>query len=122
MPAPLSMDLRRRIVEDRKKGYTISRIAREKGVSESTIDKLLKKEKDTGNCEPRPLNNGRKSVLSPEMKKQVEARILEKPDITLDELIEEFELEICRSAMCRIVKKFGFTYKKNPSRQWQAKT
>lgn len=122
MPAPLSIDLRKRIIEDRQKGHSIARIAMEKGVSASTIDKLLKKAKDTGSYAPRPLNNGRKPFLSDAVKREIEAKIIAQPDITLDEIIEEFKLEICRSALSKIVRfKLGFNYKKNPSRQWQAK-
>ena len=63
MPAPLSNDLRKRIIRDREKGDTIEKISREKEVSVSAIVRLLALYKETGNYEPRPLNNGRKPRL-----------------------------------------------------------
>ena len=64
MPAPLSKDLRKRIIEAKERGDTIARIVREKGVSESAVNKLLALYRQTGRYDPRPLNNGRKPKLS----------------------------------------------------------
>jgi transposase len=123
MGAPLSMDIRKRVIEAWERGDTFARIAREKAVSERVVYKIVALYKETGSYAPRPLNNGRKSALSDETKRLIEAKIIEQPDITLDEIIEEFKLEICRSALSKIVRfKLGFKYKKNPTRQWQAKT
>ena len=117
MPAPLSKDLRKRIVEARKKGDTVAKIAREKNVCTSTINKLMALYRETGEYTPRPLNNGRKPRLTKEQLEAVTARIIEQPDIGLEELITEMLLPLCQSALCRIINnKLGLRRKKNGSR------
>ena len=117
MPAPLSNDLRKRIVEAREAGDTVEKIAREKKVSTSTIDKLMALYRETGSYKPRPLNNGKKPRLKPEQLEAVRQRIIEQPDISLLELIDELQLPVCESALCRIVNnKLGLPRKKNGSR------
>lgn len=114
MPAPLSNDLRKRIVEARKAGDTVDKISREKKVSASTINKLMALYRETGSYEPRPLNNGKKPRLTQEQLEAVRQRIVDQPDISLLELIAEQQLPLCESALCRIVNgKLGLRRKKN---------
>jgi putative transposase len=113
MPAPLSNDMRKRIVEARERGETVEKIAKEKDVCASTINKLMALYRETGSYEPRPLNNGKKPRLTPEQLEAVRVRILEQPDIGLLELIKEMQLPLCESALCRIVNnKLGLRRKK----------
>ena len=117
MPAPLSMDLRKRIVEARKRGDTVTKIAKEKNVCTSTINKLLALYKKTGEYTPRPLNNGRKPRLTTEQLEAVKLRIIKQPDISLVELITQLQLPLCVSALCRIINdKLRLQRKKNDSR------
>jgi len=117
MPAPLSNDLRKRIVEAREKGETVSKIAKEKKVSVSTIDKLMALYRQTGEYTPRPLNNGRKPRLTEKQLEEIKEKIIEQPDISLMELIEEMKLPVCESALCRTINnKLGLRRKKNDSR------
>lgn len=114
MPAPLSKDLRKRIVAAREQGDSVSKIAQEKNVSESTINKLMALYRETGSYEARPLNNGRKPRLSPEQLEMIRQRIEEQPDIGLAELIAELHLPVCESALCRTINnKLGLRRKKN---------
>jgi transposase len=114
MPAPLSNDLRKRIVEARKRGETISKIAREKSVSESAIERLLRLYKETGSYQPRSGKRGRKPRLTPEQLAKIRVKILSQPDISLSELIKEMNLPVCESALCRTVNnKLGLRRKKN---------
>jgi transposase len=75
MPAPLSNDMRIRIIKARERGDTIAQIAREKEVNQSTIVRLLRLYRETGSHEARPLNNGRKPRLSPETLEIIRERI-----------------------------------------------
>lgn len=116
MPSPLSNDLRKRIIDARGRGDTIPKIAREKGVSESAIERLLALYRETGSYEPRPNGGGRKPRLTPEQLEQIRAKIEEQSDITLLEMIEALHLPLCESALCRIVNgKLGLRRKKNDS-------
>jgi len=117
MPKPLSNDLRKRIIESKLRGDTEDNIAREKEVNKSTITKLWALYRATGSYEARPNPNGRKPALSPQQLEQITSKINEQPDITLQELIEELNLPVCVSALCRTVNnKLGFRYKKNAAR------
>jgi putative transposase len=117
MAKPLSNDLRKRIIDAKPRGETEEKIAEEKEVSKSTITKLWALYRETGSYEARPNPNGRKPALSTEQLELITRKINEQPDITLQELIEEFCLPVCVSALCRTVNnKLGFRYKKNSSR------
>jgi putative transposase len=113
MPKPLSNDLRKRIIDAKKRGDTEVKIASEKEVSKSTVTKLWSLHQSTGSYAPRSNSGGRKPKLSEYQLEQVRQRIVDCPDITLRELIDEFSLPVCISALCRTVRnKLGFRFKK----------
>ena len=117
MPKPLSMDIRKRIIDAKLRGDTEEAIAREKEVNKSTITKLWALYKETGSYEPRPNPNGRKPALSSQQLVQITNKINEQPDISLQELIDEFDLPVCVSALCRTVNnKLEMRFKKNSAR------
>lgn len=117
MPAPLSMDIRKRIIEAKENGDTIKKIAREKGVGVNTIACLLKLYRETGSYAPRPLNNGRKPRLDAQTLQKIKKRIEEQPDIALHELKEELALPVSLPALCKTInKKLGLHRKKNGAR------
>ena len=117
MPAPLSNDIRKRIIEAKERGDTVNKIAREKSVCKSAVVRITALYRETGSYEPRPHSLGRKPRLSAEQLEAVKTRIIEQPDISLIELIEELKLPVCESALCRIVNnKLGLLRKKNGSR------
>ena len=114
MPNPLSIDLRKRIIAAKLRGDTANKISVEKEVHKRTISKLWALYRDTGSYEPRPNPRGRKPALSPHQLEQIRNKIHEQPDITLQELIDLFELPVCVSALCRTInKKLGLRFKKN---------
>ena len=117
MPKALSMDMRKRIIDAKLRGDTEDVIAQEKEVNKSTITKLWALYKETGSYEPRPNPNGRKPALSPEQLTAIKNKINEQPDITLQELIDELNLPVCVSALCRTVNnKLELRFKKNAAR------
>jgi putative transposase len=118
MPRPLSNDLRKRIIDAKLRGDTEDKIATEKEVNKSTITKLWALYKETGSYEARPNPNGRKPALSSQQLEQIAKRIKQQPDITLQELIDELNLPVCVSALCRTVKnKLELHFKKNSTSQ-----
>jgi len=113
MPRPLSDDLRKRIIDGKLRGDTEDKIASEKEVNKSTITKLWSKYRLTGDYSPRSNRRGRKPKLSDYQLEQVRLKIIDHPDITLQELIDEFSLPVCVSALSRTVRfKLGFRFKK----------
>jgi putative transposase len=113
MPRPLSNDLRKRIIEAKLRGDTQDKIAVEKEVNTSTITKLWALYRKTGDYKASPNLGGRKPALSQQQLEQITEKINEQPDITLQELIDEYSLPVCVSALCRTINnKLGFHYKK----------
>jgi transposase len=110
--------MRKRIIEAKLRGDTEDMIAYEKEVSKSTITKLWALYRETGSYEPRPNPNGRKPALLQQDLDMITNKIAEQPDITLQELIEELNLPVCVSALCRTINnKLGLRFKKNAPRR-----
>jgi len=113
MPKPLSDDLRKRIIDAKLRGDTEDKIAFEKEVNKSTVTKLWSKYRSTGSYSPRFHRRGRKPMLFDYQLEQIRQKIFSCPDITLQELIDEFSLPVCVSALSRTVRfKLGFRFKK----------
>ena len=114
MPAPLSKDMRQRIIAAKEPGDSHAKVSKAMQVSMSAITRLLALYRETGGYEPRPLNNGRKPRLDEKTLGKVRQRIEEQPDITLYELIEEFSLPVSAQALCKTInQKLGLVRKKN---------
>ena len=110
--------MRKRIIEAKLRGDTEDKIAAEKEVNKSTITKLWALYRETGSYEARPNPSGRKPALSPQHLVLITNKINEQPDVTLQELIDEFNLPVCVSALCRTVNnKLGLPFKKNAARR-----
>ena len=82
-----------------------------------TVTRVWNKYKTFGSYEAEPQNSGRKPLVSAETMNRITAKIKQVPDMTLLELIDEFNLPISQSALCRRLKKIGLTYKKRLSTQ-----
>ena len=115
MPAPLSSDLRERIMIKHKKGIAPSQIQAELEIkSLATVYSIIRLYKETGSTNPRPLNNGAPPKMTPKNMEDLKAAIKAQPDITLEELKEQLNLPISISRICRILNgKLGLPYKKN---------
>jgi putative transposase len=117
MSAPLSKDLRERIIAGKEEGESHARLAKELRVSISAITRLLALYRETGSVEARPRKAGRKPRLNEEMLQKIAGRIKEQPDIRLKELIEEFSLPVSAPALCMTInKKLRLGRKKNGAR------
>jgi len=117
MPAPLSKDLRRRIIEAKERGESHEKISKDMKVNISTITRLVALYRESGSIAPRPLNNGRKPRLDQQTLQKIRERIQEQPDVGLRELIEEFSLPLSAPALCKTInEKLGLRRKKNGTR------
>ena len=114
MSAPLSKDLRKRILAAKEEGSSHAKIAREMRVSVSAITRLLALYRETGSLEARPRNAGRKPRLDEEKLQKIRERIKEQPDVSLHERIEELSLPVSAPAPCKTINgKLGLRRKKN---------
>jgi len=93
MPAPMSMDLRLRIVATVEGGSSIREAARRFAVSPSAAIKLMQRLRATGSAAPDRYGGYRRPLLEPHesaLRRLVEA----KPDITLAEVQAELHERI----------------------------
>jgi transposase len=115
MSTPYSEDLRKRVIDSIKNGMPVKDAVKTFKLSKSAIYTWLKRLKETGSYKAYDSNAGRKEILSIEQKEAIRILIIEKPDITLEEIKNELDLSICISALCRIINnKLKLYYKKKP--------
>ena len=112
MAKPISNDKREAIIKHKQAGESESNICKWLFIHPRTVQRVWKKYKETGSYEPNPLNNGRKPMVSKETMDKVVLKIQEEPDMTLQELIDEFDLGISQAALCKRLIKLGLSFKK----------
>ena len=93
---------------------TVEQIKKWLNISDSTISRIWNRFKKTGSYEAIPYA-GRKSDIPPEKDDEIRAKIMERPDITADELIAELSLNLTQSGLYRRLAKMGLTFKKRRS-------
>ena len=113
MAKPISKEKRADIIRHMEAGKDKGTIAKWLFVCVKTVTRIWNKYQETGSYEANAPNSGRKPRVSEETMSKVMAKIKETPDITLRELIDEFDLGISEAALCKRLKKTGLTYKKN---------
>jgi putative transposase len=116
MPAPMSLDLRRRIVRAVEGGGSIRGAARRFAVSPSAAIKLMQRVRATGSAAPARFGGHRRPLLAPherDLRRLVEAS----PDLTLAELQAElrrrFGLAAGLSTIHNTLRRLGLRLKKS---------
>ena len=112
MPMPLSQETRNKIVFHKTNGETNVDIALWLMINEKSVRRIWRLYKKQNSVEPLPHNKGRKPAFGQDVMDKIIAKIEEQPDITLEELVEEFDLKISISALCRKLKKLDLNFKK----------
>jgi transposase len=119
MAKPISNDKRETIIKHMQVGESKENIAKWLHIHIRTVTRVWNKFKTTGSYKPEPRNSGRKPLITEETMGSVISKIKEMPDMTLLELIEEFDLPFTESALCRRLIKRGLTFKKRHSIQME---
>ena len=112
MPIPISQEMREKIIYHKKAGEKNADIIKWLRVSKNSITRIWKQYKEEKTIEPKPHNKGRKPAFYEKKLEAIRAKIAEQPDITLEELVEHFSLNISISALSRKLKKINLTFKK----------
>ena len=112
-----SLDFRQKIVDTYHNTPISQRqLAKKFNVSLSVVTRLLKKWKETGNLEPKPLP-GRPRKLNPDNEAILIKILEENNDWTLEEYQKELKartgVAISTTTICRIFKNLGYPLKKN---------
>jgi len=118
---PISNDKRAAIVKHMQDGKNTKDIAKWLLISIRTVERIWRKYKKQGHYQPEPQNCGRKPLVNKTTMDKVVEKIRKQPDITLQELIDEYKLPISQSALCRRLRKLGLTFKKRRSIQTNKK-
>lgn len=118
MPAPLSVDLRQRLLDAyQAKEGSQRQLAERFKVSLSFIRDLMRHQRETGTVQPKPRGGGAVAKLGKEQLPIVEALVKAQPDALLTELCDRFAkqtgIEVSVSTMQRVVSQLRFSVKKN---------
>lgn len=120
MPGPLSIDLRRRIVDKRADGCSVAEISEQFSVSVRSVHRYCKLQRDHGSICAKKLGKPRVSKLDAH-RERIESWINKQPGLTLQELTircaDELKLSIHHTTLLRALRKWGYSYKKNALRQ-----
>ena len=115
MPAPLSRDLRERIVAAIKDGSSMRGAAARFSVSPSSAIKLMARFRATGSVAPARYGGHRRPVLSPH-EDLLRALVAERPDMTLAEIRDELRrqrgLSVCLATIHVRLHRLGLRFKK----------
>ena len=112
-----SPDLRLKIVQAVDSGLPQQEVADRFGVSVATVERYLKRRRETGCLAPRPIP-GRPRHIKPEQHATLEALWRASPDATLEDLCERWQeqttQQVSPSTMCRMHDRLDWTVKKSP--------
>ncbi len=118
MPAPLSVDLRQRILDAyQAKEGSQRQLAERFKVSLSFIRDLMRHHRETGMVQPKPHGGGAVAKLGKEQLTIVETLVKAQPDALLTELCDRLAkqtgIEVSVSTMQRTVSQLRLSVKKN---------
>jgi len=111
-----SMDLRRRVLAMCDAGRSTREVSQVLGVSKSWVRRLKQRRREDGRVGPRPSGGRRYGHFDPVRLEQLERWLRKQPDATLERLLgrveKEMGLHCSLMAVCRAVKKLGWSLKK----------
>ena len=82
-----SLDLRQRVVRAYEQGQdSIAEIAARFGVGPTSVKKMLRQQRESGDLRPRPRGGGRRASLSPQQRRLLRRKAEREQDISLAEL------------------------------------
>ena len=120
MGKPLPMELRQRVVDFVEEGHTHRAAAVQFRVSIKFVNDMVILKRVTGSLEAKPQGNGGGHGKLAGVAGWIGRRIMEKRDLTLDELVVELReiqgVDAHRVSVWRRLRGFGLTHKKRPAR------
>ena len=111
---PTSTEKREQIIEAKLRGEKTESIILWLKVSKSTIDKVWRRYRETGDGRAIAYT-GRKSRITPELEEKIRAEINKNNDVTLAELIEKLALPVGVSRLSQVLISWGYSFKKRRS-------
>lgn len=119
MGKPISNGIRERVVRAYESGrYTYRELSEVFGIGEATVNRILRRYRQTGSVAPSPHGGGASCVLSGSDVAALLAHVEQHNDWTAAEyavwLREERGVEVSRSTVDRTLRSQGYTRKKRP--------
>ena len=117
MPAPYSMDLRKKIILAYENGEgSVATVAKRFKVALSTVVSYLKRKRETGDVKPIVGKPAKKAIIDTKGRSVIRWWVERKPDIILYELCEKyqkrFKVKVSLSMMCRALQQMNLRRKK----------
>ena len=125
MPAPLSNDLRVRVIEGVENGETYEEVAARLCIGRASVSRVLRRWRETGKVDAKP-TGGSVSPIDEDARAVLEWLVWSQPDATLERLVqlmhEETGIHTNDSTLSRVLAKMGLTRKKKRSSTTVAST
>ena len=99
-------------IEALEKTRKVQEVADCYSVNRSTVYRLKKRWEETGSFETRTFLRGRKPALSPEALESIDQLVKDKPDITLQEIVDTLRLTVSIETVRKALLKLGYRRKK----------
>jgi transposase len=114
---PIPVRVRETIAKHKQTGQSGSEIAKWLMIHKQTVSRVWQQFLTTGNVTPKPKNNGRKPKINKKTMEKILTKIEQQPDITINSLIDKFNLQVSESTLSKRLKKAGLTHKKRLTTQ-----
>ena len=108
----LHNEARKLLIEALEKKHKVQEVADCYSVNRSTVYRLKKRWEETGSFETRTSLRGRKPALSPEKLASIDHLVKDKPDITLQEIVDTLHLTVSIETVRKALLKLGYRRKK----------
>ena len=95
-----------------ERSHNVREVARNYCVNRSTVYRLKKCLDETGSIETRTYLRGRKPALTPEEVKNINQLVKNRPDLTMQEIIEALHLTVSNETVRKTVRQLGYRRKK----------
>ena len=117
MGSAYSEDLRKCIIKaNEEEKQSVRQLAQRFHVGKSFVGQLIQRYKETESYAAKPHGKGKKPQIGAEDLNWLKAKVIEKNDITLEELCRMLEsdrdIKVSLPTMCRALQKIGLTRKK----------
>ena len=108
----LHNEARKLLIEALEKKHKVQEVADCYSVNRSTVYRLKKRWKETGSFETRTFLRGRKPALNPEKLASIDQLVKDKPDVTLQEIVDTLHLTVSIETVRKALLKLGYRRKK----------
>ena len=108
----LHNEARKLLIEALEKKHKVQEVADCYSVNRSTVYRLRKRWEETVSFETRTFLRGRKPALSPERLAGIDQLVKDKPDITLQEIVDTLHLTVSIETGRKALLKLGYRRKK----------